>query len=105
MNIPDEELREFAISRVAHVFNLKPDAFAIDTAFGDVLKASFISDFKANEFDQLDFDIHDVADKQTLKALGSGSLVIRTVGDYCEHMVRCYRTKPVEVMRVLGISS
>ena len=49
----------------------------------------------------MDHDIRDVADKHVVKELGSGTLVIRTVGDYCDHMVRCYRTKPKDVIYIL----
>ncbi len=101
MVLSDEELRRAAKSRVACLFNVSLDTLALDIVFGEGLKVSFVSDFKANEFDQLDYDIRDVADRQILKELSSGILVIQTVGDYCEHMVRCYRTKPEEVIRVL----
>lgn len=104
MNVSDEELRRAAKLRVARLFNVNLDTLEADVAFGEDLKVSFISDFKPNEFDQVDYDIRDVADPQILKELSSGTLVIRTVGDYCEHMVRCYRTKPEEVIRVLGIT-
>ena len=97
----EEQVRQYARFRVARLFNVNPDSLALDAVFGTDLKASFVSDFKANEFDQIDYDIRDVADRHILKKLGSGALVIRTVGDYCNHMVRCYSTKPQDVMRVL----
>jgi hypothetical protein len=103
MNLSDEELRQAAKLRVANVFKMNPDTLGENAVFGETLKASFVSDFKYSELDKIDFDIRDVADKKTLKELGSGTLVIRTVGDYCEHMVRCYRTKPEEVIYVLQI--
>jgi len=103
MDVTDDELRRAAKLRVASLFNVSADTLGLDVAVGEGLKASFVSDFKANEFDQLDYDIRDVADRQTLKEMGNGVLVIRTVGDYCEHMVRCYRTKPEDVIRVLRI--
>ena len=102
-NVPDEELRRSAKLRVASLFKVDPETLAVDVVFGEGLKASFVSDFKANEFDQLDHDIHDVADQHILKELSSGKLIIRTVSDYCEHMVRCYRIKPEEVIRILHI--
>ncbi|SHG20738.1 hypothetical protein SAMN04487965_3530 [Microbulbifer donghaiensis] len=101
MGFSEDDLRLAAKLRVARLFNLNPDALSFDMVFGEDLKASFISNFKANEFDQLDYDIRDVADHQVLKELASGTLVIRTVGDYCEHMIRCYRAKPKDVNRVL----
>jgi hypothetical protein len=103
MDDSEEKIRQYARVRVADLFNVQPDALPLEAAFGEALKASFVSDFKANEFEQLDRDIKDVADRQILKELSSGTLVIRTVGDYCDHMVRCYRVNPKEVMRVLRI--
>jgi hypothetical protein len=96
-----ERIREYALLRVARVFDIAPSKLACDSVFGIDLKASFVSDFKENEFDQLDYDVRDVADRSILKELSSGELVIRTVGDYCEHMVRCYQTKPEDVTRIL----
>ncbi|WP_434148436.1 hypothetical protein ACR2R6_14190 [Methylocaldum gracile subsp. desertum] len=90
--------------RVARLFNVAPASLSPDSVFGVDLKASFVADFKANEFDPLDYDIHDVADRPTLKQLSSGALVIRTVGDYCEQMIRCYKTKPDDVRRILGMT-
>ncbi|AEG01996.1 hypothetical protein [Methylomonas methanica] len=97
----NEKIRQCALARIACLFDVDPATLALDSEFGIDLKASFISDFKTNEFDQLDYDIRDVADRPTLKELSSGKLVIRTVDDYCEHMVRCYYTKPAEVMHIL----
>lgn len=103
MDISDEELRRAAKLRVAQLFNMNPDALRHDFVFGEDLKASYVSDWKANEFDLIYDDICDVSDRNNWKALSSGVLVIRTVGDYCEYMVRCYRIKPKEVIRVLRI--
>lgn len=97
----DEELRRAAKKRVACLFNVSPDSLALDYVFGEELKESFVSEWKLNEFDLLLEDIRDVADRKTRKELNSGATVIRTVGDYCEFMVRCYRTKPEDVVRVL----
>lgn len=97
----DDELRQAAKKRVARLLKVSLDDLSLDAVFGEDIKASFVSDFKLNEFDILLEDIHIVADKKTKKELNSGATVIRTVGDYCEHMVRCYHTKPKEVVSVL----
>lgn len=98
----DAELRQAAKQRVARPLKVSEDDLSLNTVFGEDIKASFVSDFKLNEFDILLEDIREVADKQIEKELNSGAMLIRTVGDYCEHMVRCYRTKPTEVARVLS---
>lgn len=105
MNDLEDEVRRKARQRVAKLFNLTLDSVELNAEFGKDLKASFVSDFKSNEFEQIDRDIKDVADKQVLKDLGSGTLVIRTVNDYCEHMVRCLRTNRGEVTRLLGMEA
>jgi hypothetical protein len=104
IDLPQAEtvIRDRARARVAEVFGLALDALQMETEFGKDLKASFVSEFRFNEFDKIDQDIKDVADRATRKRLGSGELVIRTVADYCDHMVACYATNPREVARVLG---
>lgn len=99
----EEIIRERAHARVAQLFGLAPDAMQPGAEFGKELKASFVSDFRHNEFDKLDQDIKDVADQATKKRLASGELVIRTVADYVDHMVACYATNPREVVRLLGL--
>ncbi len=107
MDYSDDELRLAAKARIARVFNVSPDALSLDAVFGDDLKASFVSTwkdvltYKDNELDEILYDIRDVANRQTLKKLNNGDLVIRTVGDYCEFMVSGYRTKPKLVIEIL----
>lgn len=96
-------VRERAHARVAQVFGLTPDSLQSGAEFGKELKASFVSDFRYNEFDKIDQDIKDVADRTRRKRLASGELVIRTVADYVDHMAACYATNPREVARVLGL--
>ena len=98
-------IRDRAHARVAQVFGLVRDALPLGAEFGKDLKASFVSDFRFNEFDKIDQDIKDVADRATRKRLGNGELVIRTVADYCDHMVVCYGTNPREVERLLGLEA
>jgi len=99
--LSDDELRQAAKERVARLLKVSPDSLSLDAVFGEDIKASFVSDWKLNEFDLLLEDIRDVADRKIQRELNSGATVIRTVGEYCEFMVRCYRTKPKEVVRVL----
>lgn len=101
--VAEKVIRERAHARVARVFGLAADALQPGAEFGKELKASFVSDFRHNEFDKLDQDIKDVADRATRKRLGSGELVIRTVADYVDHRVACYATNPREVARLLGL--
>lgn len=63
-----------------------------------------MSDFNSNEFDLIDDDIKGVADRELLNDMSRGELVIRSVGDYCDHMVRCSARKPKEVARLLRLS-
>jgi hypothetical protein len=99
--IPEVEIAKLATRRIARLFGLDEATISPSAAFGEGLEPSFVSDFKYNEFDQVDFDIRDLADRDLLKMLESGKLTIRTVSDYCQYMITCYRTNPDEVMRVL----
>lgn len=101
----EQIIRDRAHARVAQVFGLAPAALPLSAEFGKDLKASFVSEFRFNEFDKIDQDIKDVADRATRKRLGSGDLVIHTVADYCDHMVACYATNPRDVARLLNLET
>lgn len=100
---PEDVIRQHALRRLAKVFGVPEASLAKEMRFGEELKAAPASDFKANEFDAIDDDIKDVADKQLRKDMEQGRLVIQTVGDYCDHMVRCSLLKPKEVARILRL--
>ena len=99
----EEVVRMHALRRLAEVFGVPEASISIDARFGQDLKADTRSDFKANQLDIIDFDIKDVADKRLLKEMAEGKVVIQTVGDYCQHMVRCSSINPDEVVRVLRL--
>jgi len=99
----EEIIRKRALARLAKIFAIPVGLLKKSSKFGEDLEASGVSDFRYNEFDRVDHDIHDVADKNILAELSNGHLVIRTVTDYCDHMVRCYESKPNEVTKILGI--
>jgi len=99
----EDKVRLYALRRVGDVFNIRPASLPLGSVFGEDLKATFISDFKRNELSRILDDIWDVADRQVAEELKSGVLVIRTVRDYCDYMVRCYGTRPKDVRYVLGI--
>jgi hypothetical protein len=101
MNEHERNVRECALRRIAKVFNVSIESLTDEAAFGEDLRASFVSRIKSNEFDLILSDIRDCADRHTLEELESGTLVIRTVGDYCDHMVRCLAVKPDDVAVVL----
>jgi hypothetical protein len=96
-------IRSRALARIAQVFSIPQESISQRWEFGADLRASFVSDFRFNEFDKLDQDVKDVADKVTRKRLGNGELVIRTVADYCDHMVASYAKNPREVAVILGL--
>ena len=98
-----EVVRRHSLRHLAEVFGVSEASLSLDARFGHELKANPASDFKANQFDIIDGDIKDVADKRLLKEMAQGTLVIQTVGDYCEHMVRCSGINPEEVVRVLRL--
>lgn len=96
-------IRQHALLRLAKIFRVPVESLSIDMRFGEELKAEPASCFKDNEFDVIDNDIKDVADKQLLKEMARGAVEIRTVEDYCDHMVRCNAIKPIDVARLLRL--
>ena len=96
-----EKIREHSLKRIVDLFGIDPKSLSNDLVFGKDLKSSFVSDFKQNEFDKIHNDILDAADDSILKELNSGAFEVRTVGDYCEYMLRCYSSNPGEVKHIL----
>ena len=103
MNEIETTIRRYALQRLASVFKVDIYTLPLAARFGEDLRARPASDFKGNEFDVIDGDIKDVADKPLLKSMSRGELEIRTVADYCDHMVRCYAIKPKDVSRLLSL--
>ena len=96
-------IRERAFSRIAQIFHIPVDRLRYDFKFGEELDVTFMSDFRDNEHDQVLHDIEDVSDRKITKEFLKGTLTIQTVDDYCNHMVRCYKTMPEEVSRILKL--
>ncbi len=97
----EQQIWQKSVLRLTKVFSIDEDRINLSDRFGVELKASFVSDFKDNELDIISNDIHDVADKKSASDLEAGRLVITTVSDYCEFMVRCSRSNLKEVMQKL----
>ena len=103
MKVTEQIIREHAFARIAEIFRIPIEQLRHDAVFGEDLKASFRSDFRHNEMDRVYFDIRDVADRKITNEINKGFLVINTVSDYCDHMVRCYETKPEDVSIILKL--
>jgi hypothetical protein len=104
MNEIERVISENALRRLALIFHVPFDSLKADLKFGVDLKASFISDFRRNELDMVSDDIHDVASKLIAKEIRSGHLNIRTVGEYCDYMVRCSKSNLKEVEYLLQVT-
>ncbi|WP_143694613.1 hypothetical protein [Variovorax sp. JS1663] len=92
-------------ARVASVFGLKIEQIHSGMHFEHDFSAAPVFDWKRNEFNQLSDDFRDVTDRKIERELNNGLLVVHTVGDYCNHMVRCYRANAKEVNYVHGLGS
>ncbi|MBC5768552.1 hypothetical protein [Ramlibacter albus] len=101
--VTEAEIRRHALERVAAIFRRPVEQIQPAMAWGSDLRASSVSDFRYNEHDTLLHDIRDVADARTLAEIESGQLTVRTVGEYCDHMARCYQTNPAEVAHILKL--
>jgi hypothetical protein len=104
MDDTEKLIREKALLRLSGIFAMPVADLHPGRRFGgDDLKVSFVSDFRRNELDRVTDDILDVADRTITKEINSGQLKMQTVGEYCDLMVRCSRTKPEAVKKLLGI--
>jgi hypothetical protein len=101
MTAQDSEIEQRAIKRIATIFSVQADKVGRDWRFGYELKSSSRSDFHRNELDRINDDIHDVADREVLREFAAGTLIISTVGDYCDLMIRCSRKKGHNVLQLL----
>lgn len=101
MNFISLDIEFLALQRIAAIFNVPAENLRPEWVFGGQLKSSFQSDFIRNEFDVISDDIHDVADKATLRLMDSGQLVISTVGEYCDFMVKLSHENAQGVKHVL----
>jgi hypothetical protein len=102
MTNQDEIIRKLAMQRIAGVFNIPVDELNESSVFGRELNATRAPGlFSPNEYDIIEGDILDVCSRETYKAISSGNLTIYTVGDYCNHMIECYKKKPKDVIQTL----
>ena len=101
MAMQDSEIERRAVERVASVFSVPVGKVERNWRFGHELKSSFRSDFRRNELDRINDDIHDVADGEILREFTTGILTISNVVDYCALMVRCSRKGEGKVLRLL----
>jgi hypothetical protein len=74
MNEIENRVWDAAMRRVAEVFNKSLKEINAELIFGKNLKSSFVSDFRGNELDIINDDIHDVADCGVAKDIASGKL-------------------------------
>ena len=95
-------IEEKALARLSKVFRISVAEEHMNFRFGEELRATFVSDFRRNELDQINDDVHDVADRATRKKLDRGELIIHTVKDYCDYMIRCSANNAAEVISVLS---
>lgn len=102
MKVTEQTIRERALERISEIFNVPVTQLRMDTKFED-MKVSFVSDWRDNEYDELLNDNIDVADRKIIKEINKGLLLINSVSDYCDHMVRCYATRPKIVSEILKL--
>lgn len=74
MSETDELVREFALQRIANIFNIPVNSLNKEAVFGSDLKATRPPGlFNPNEYDKIEGDILDVCDRETYKAISSGN--------------------------------
>jgi hypothetical protein len=100
----EEIIRQASLRRLSVIFGVPAEHLRPQLRFGTDLHATFVSDFRRNELDRLSDDIRDVADRSIAAEIESGSLMITTVAEYCDHMIRCSRSNGSEVRKLLSIT-
>jgi hypothetical protein len=96
---------KFSLLRIANIFNISFDSLRRESEFGKDLKVGSSSGLlKRNEYELIEEDIYNVANRLFYKELVAGNLTIRTVGDYCNHMVRCFKVNQENVIYVLEMN-
>ena len=103
MSWSDTEIADASRARIARVFSVPIQDVRPEHVFGADLQGRAKSDFSYGPLDHILHDIRDVADGETLKAMNAGAFEIRTVEDYCCHMVRSYKTNRKEVVATLKL--
>ncbi|MBB3226226.1 hypothetical protein FHW69_000816 [Luteibacter sp. Sphag1AF] len=101
MDAFESEIRLYSLRRIALIFSMPVEKIQPEWKFGVDLEASSRSDFSRNELDCVNDDIHDVADRATLRLFEQGKLVVSTVDDYCNLMIDRGKTDPSVVRETL----
>lgn len=102
VQVREDDLRRLALNRVSEVFGKDCSSGPDELHFGVHLRATSVSDFSYNELDTILNDIYDAAPKKILREMKSGKRTIRTVEDYCRHMVECADVDAERVLYVLN---
>ncbi|WP_019677760.1 hypothetical protein [Arsukibacterium perlucidum] len=102
MNNIEHQVREKSLCRLAEIFNVGISELSDEIDLTTTFKASTVKFWKRNHFDMILDDIRDVAGKEMIKLLNKGEVEIKTVKDYVEFMIICYRKNPQLVELVLG---
>lgn len=105
IKVPEDLIRKKCFIRISNIFHVSNESLKGHYVFGKDLKASFVSDFKSNELDTIFEDVFDVMDHKMYKNFISKEIVIKTVDDYCNHMIGCYINNPKEVIYILNIDN
>jgi hypothetical protein len=101
MRWSDAEIASASRQRIARLFGMHAEDVHPEHVFGKDLRNRAKPDFRYGALDHILHDIRDVADKKTLADIDAGAFEVRTVEDYCNHMIRCYRTNEKEVAMTL----
>jgi len=97
----NESLRNKILSHIASVLKVPSESLNDEMRFGIDIKPSFVSDFKYNELDILIEDMRDACSGKILTEWNRGEINTETVGEYIEHIIRCYNENPKLVTKLI----
>jgi hypothetical protein len=101
VEVPEKVIRERAFARISALFGIPVQELRESFRFGEELHPSVASAFRDNEVEDVVDDIVNVSTPLMIREFGKGVWDIKTLGDYCDHMVRCYELSPRAVSKVL----
>lgn len=87
-----EEINNRCLDRIADIFDISVSEIKMEYRFDYELKPSFVSDFKHNQLDHLQYDIDEI--RSVVDDEDIIPDVVRNVGDFCSLIAKYHDVTP-----------
>jgi hypothetical protein len=98
----EQLIRDKSIERLTKIFNVEASLLSDDIDLTTQFDPKPVSFFKRNEFDKVADDLQDAASNNILSKLNAREIEVKTVGDYINFMIMCYKDRPNMVESIFG---